>query len=113
GYSVLVVLGWRNAQRSYPVSYEFSRVARVALVAVAFMTLLVEVVPAAGAVGIPARIALVAAFPLALMAVGAFTPGERTRIVALFGQIRAPRRGRRAALEQELEVERESEEAPL
>jgi hypothetical protein len=27
--------------------------------------------------------------------------------------VRAPRRGRRAALEQELEVERESEEAPL
>jgi O-antigen/teichoic acid export membrane protein len=113
GYCVLVVLGWRNAQRSYPVSYDFSRVLRVVTVAVAFMVALVEVVPAAGVVGIPVRVVMVAGFPLALMAVGALTPGERTRIIALFSQVRAPRRGRRAALEQELEAERESEEAPL
>jgi hypothetical protein len=95
------------------VSYDFGRVLRVVAVAAAFMVALVEAVPAAGLVGLPARVVLVAAFPLALMAVGALTPGERTRIVALFKQVRAPRRGRRAALEQELEVERESEEAPL
>ncbi len=52
-------------------------------------------------------------FPLALMAIGVVTPGERKRIAALLRQIRSPRRGRRAALEQELEIERESEEAPL
>ena len=47
------------------------------------------------------------------MAIGVVTPGERKRIAALMRQIRSPRRGRRAALEQELEIERESEEAPL
>ena len=91
GYSVLVVLGWRNAQRSYPVSYDFSRVLRVAAVAAVFMAALVEVVPAVGWVGIPARVALVAAFPLALMAVGVVTPGERKRIAALLA--RSGRRG--------------------
>jgi len=39
------------------------------------MAALVELVPAVGWVGIPARLALVAAFPLALMAVGVVTPG--------------------------------------
>ena len=113
GFSVLVVLGWRNAQRSYPVSYDFSRVLRIVALAALFMVALVEVVPAVGVVGISARVALVAAFPLALMAVGVVTPGERQRIAALLKRIRSPRRGRRAALEQELEIERESEEAPL
>ena len=113
GFSVLVVLGWRNAQRSYPVSYDFSRVLRIVAVAAIFMAVLVEAVPAIGTIGITARVALVAAFPLALMAVGVVTPGERTKIVALAKRIRSPRRGRKADLEQELEVERESEEAPL
>jgi hypothetical protein len=113
GFSVLVVLGWRNAQRSYPVSYDFSRVLRVVATAAIFMVALVEAVPAVGWIGISTRVALVAGFPLALMAVGVVTPGERKRIAALMRQIRSPRRGRRAALEQELEIERESEEAPL
>jgi O-antigen/teichoic acid export membrane protein len=113
GFVVLVVMGWRNAQRSYPVSYDFARVLRVAAVAVAFLVLLVELVPATGWVGIPARIALVAAFPLGLVAVGVVTPGERKRIGALLSQIRRPGSGRRAAEEQELEIERESEEAPV
>jgi hypothetical protein len=34
-------------------------------------------------------------------------------MVALAKRIRSPRRGRQADLEQELEIERESEEAPL
>jgi O-antigen/teichoic acid export membrane protein len=113
GFIVLVILGYRNAQSSYPVAYDFGRVLRVVAVAVVFVVALVEVVPATGAVGITARIALVAAFPLGLMAVGVLTPGERRKMASLLAQIRAPRRGRRAAEEQELEVERESEEAPL
>jgi O-antigen/teichoic acid export membrane protein len=113
GFSVLVVLGWRNAQRSYPVSYDFSRVLRIVATAAVFMVVLVELVPAVGLVGIGTRVLLVALFPLALFAVGVVTRGERSRIVALAKRIRSPRRGRKAALEEELEIERESEEAPL
>jgi len=114
GFIVLVILGYRNAQSSYPVAYDFGRVLRVVAVAVVFVVALVEVVPATGALGITARVALVAVFPLGLMAVGVLTPGERRKMAALFAQIRAPRRGRRAAEEEELEAERESEEtAPL
>jgi O-antigen/teichoic acid export membrane protein len=113
GFAVLVVLGWRNAQRSYPVSYDFGRVLRVVAMAAVFMVVLVELVPPVGLAGIGLRILLVAVFPLALVGVGVVTPGERERIVALAKRIRSPRRGRRADLEQELEIERESEEAPL
>lgn len=95
GFAVLVTLGWRNAQRSYPVSYDFSRVLRIVALAAAFMAVSVELVPATGVIGIPVRVAMVAAFPLALMAIGVFTPGERKRIAALASQIRSPRRGRR------------------
>jgi O-antigen/teichoic acid export membrane protein len=111
GYSVLVVLGWRNAQRSYPVSYDFKRVLRVVALAAIFMTALVEVVPAVGWAGISARVILVAIFPLALVAAGVVTPGERKRIASLLTRIRSPRRGRRAALEEEREAELESEQA--
>jgi hypothetical protein len=78
-----------------------------------FMAVLVELVPPVGVAGIGLRILLVAAFPLSLVAVGVVTPGERSKMIALGKRIRSPRRGREADLEQELEVERESEEAPL
>ena len=113
GFMVLVVMGWRNAQRSYPVSYDFARVLRVAAVAVVFLVVLVELVPAVGWVGVSARIALVAAFPLALMAVGVVTPGERGRIAALLSRMLRPGSGPRAAEELELEIERESEGATV
>lgn len=104
GFAVLVVMGWRNAQRSYPVSYDFSRVLRVVALAAVFMAILVEVVPATGVIGIPARLALVAAFPLGLMAIGVFTPGERKRIAALLTQMRSPRRNRRPPGEPDIEA---------
>jgi O-antigen/teichoic acid export membrane protein len=110
GFLVLVVGGWRNAQSSYPVQYDFGRVLRVVAVAAVFVVALVEVVPATGWVGIPARIVLTAAFPLGLMAVGVVTPGERRQIAATFAQVRAPRKGRRAEEQEELEAERETEE---
>jgi hypothetical protein len=88
-------------------------VLRIVALAAIFMAALVEVVPAVGIAGITARVALVAVFPLALVAAGVVTPGERTKMIALAKRIRSPRRGRKADLEQELEVERESEEAPL
>jgi O-antigen/teichoic acid export membrane protein len=111
GYAVLVVLGWRNAQHSYPVDYDFARVLRVVAVAVVFVVAAVEVVPATGWIGITVRIALSAVFPLGLLAVGALTPGERRRIKALADQVRKPRRGRRAEQAEELEAEQESAQA--
>jgi len=113
GFSVLVVLGWRNAQASYPVSYDFKRVLRVVALAVLFMVVLVELVPPVGIAGIGLRLLLVAIFPLALVVAGVVTPGERTKIIALARRIRSPQRGKKADLEEELEIERESEEAPL
>jgi hypothetical protein len=44
------------------------------------------------------------------MAVGVVTPGERRQIAATFAQVRAPRKGRRAEEQEELEAERETEE---
>ena len=113
GFSVLVVLGWRNAQASYPVSYDFKRVLRIVALAALFMVVLVELVPPIGIAGIGLRVLLVAIFPLALVAAGVVTPGERSKIIALAKRIRSPRKGKQADLEEELEVERESEEAPL
>jgi len=104
GFAVLVTLGWRNAQRSYPVSYDFSRVLRIVALAAVFMAVSVELVPATGVIGIPVRVAMVAAFPLALMAIGVFTPGERTRIAALVNQMRSPRRNRRPPGEPDIEA---------
>jgi len=113
GFSVLVVLGWRNAQASYPVSYDFKRVLRVVALAALFMVVLVELVPPVGIAGIGLRVVLVLIFPLALVGAGVVTPGERTKIIALARRIRSPQRGKKADLEEELEIERESEEAPL
>ena len=63
GYAVLVGLGFANAQAGYPVSHDWPRVFRTTLVAAVFLLLSAEVVPATGWVGIPARIALLAAVP--------------------------------------------------
>ena len=68
--------------------------------------------PATGWVGIPARLALLAAFPLALMLTGVLSPGERRRIGQLLADMRRPRRGKRIDEAVELEVEQE-EEAPV
>jgi O-antigen/teichoic acid export membrane protein len=98
GFAVLVVMGWRNAQRSYPVKYDFSRVLRVAALAAVFMAIEVELVPPTHAVGLVLRVGSVALFPFALMAIGVFTPGERKRMVSLAKQIRSGRPGRRATV---------------
>ena len=95
------------------MSHEWGRVIRTAGVATVFLLLSAEVVPATGWVGIPARIALLAAFPLALVLTGVLSPGERRRIGRLLADMRRPRRGKRIAEAEELEIEQESEEAPV
>ena len=94
GYAALAGLGFANAQAGYPVSHDWRRVFRTALVAAVFLLLSAEVVPATGWVGIPARIALLALFPLALVAAGVLNPGERRRIAQLFADMRRPREGK-------------------
>jgi hypothetical protein len=85
---------------------------RIAGVAAAFLLLSAEVVPATGWVGIPARIALLLAFPFTLVVTGVFSRGERRRIAQMFADMRRPRKGKRVDEAVELEVEQE-EEAPV
>ncbi len=83
GYALLVVLGWWNAQQSYPVSYDWSRVLRVVAVTSGYVALSLWAVPESGAVPILLRLALIASFPAGLLAVGALTPSDRRRLAGL------------------------------
>jgi O-antigen/teichoic acid export membrane protein len=112
GYTALAGFGFANAQAGYPVSHDWSRVFRIAGVAAAFLVVSAQLVPATGWVGIPVRLALLLAFPLALMVTGGLHRGERHRIGQLFADVRRPRKGKRVAEAVELEVEQE-EEAPV
>jgi O-antigen/teichoic acid export membrane protein len=108
GYMVLVYLGWRNAQRSYPVQYEWSRVIRVGAVTVAVLLASVLVVPPTGAEGLSIRIALGALFPLFLIGVGVLSRGElriiRARISTM-GKRRTPEAVTAAEEEEAVEEE--------
>ena len=79
GYAALLVMGWANAQRSYPVPYDWWRVAKVAAVVAAFLAVSEWVVPAKGLGVVALRLLLAAVFPLALLAVGGLTRGEVRR----------------------------------
>lgn len=108
GYVLLVYLGWLNSQRSYPVAYEWGRVIRIALLVSAILVASVWWIPATGAAGYAIRGALAVAFPLGLILVGAFSPGEqrliRARLRAM-GLRRSPTAV--AAAEQQEAVEEE------
>ena len=92
GYGVLVLLGWWNAQSGFPVPYDWGRVVRIWLAAAGLVALSVWVVPETGWVGITARVLLVAAFPVALLAVGAVSFRDLARFESLFARIRQGRR---------------------
>ncbi|HEX5526712.1 MAG TPA: lipopolysaccharide biosynthesis protein [Solirubrobacterales bacterium] len=83
--SYLVVLGlmYGFTQRLFPVPYEWGRLLRV----VATVAILVGagelLVPTAGAAGLLIRLALFAAYPMALLASGFFTAGERRWLARL------------------------------
>ena len=108
GYVVLVYLGWRNAQHSYPVEYEWSRVIRTAGVAVVFIALSMLVIPATGWVGVPLRILLGVIFPLGLLAVGVVQRGEVGRVRDMVKSM-ARRRSKQAVIEAEEEEAVEEE----
>jgi O-antigen/teichoic acid export membrane protein len=79
GYALLVVLQWLNGRRSFPVPYEWPRVARVAAVTFAAVALSVWALPDAGWAGILLRVAVLAAYPLALVAAGVLSRAEVAR----------------------------------
>ena len=109
GYVVLVYLGWRNAQHSYPVDYEWSRVIRTALVTAVFIALSMLVDPRhrlGGRSRCGSRSGLL--FPIGLIAVGVVHRGEVGRVrdmVAAMGR----RRTKAAVLEAEEEEAVEEE----
>jgi O-antigen/teichoic acid export membrane protein len=77
--SYLVVLGlmlWFT-QRLFPVPYEWGRLLRVVLTVTALVGIGELVAPTSGADGLLIRVALFAAYPLALFATGFFTSDER------------------------------------
>jgi O-antigen/teichoic acid export membrane protein len=82
-YLVVLALMYVFTRRLFPVPYEWGRLLRV----VATVAVLVGVgellVPTSGAFGLLVRIALVAAYPLVLLAIGFFTPGERRLLARL------------------------------
>jgi O-antigen/teichoic acid export membrane protein len=83
GYGVVLWLQWLNAQSSYPVPYDWNRVARVAAVTAGFFALSFWVIPEVGAVGIILRLIAAASFPLGLVIVGAVRMSDVRRGRAL------------------------------
>jgi len=86
--SYLVVLGlmYVFTQRLFPVPYEWGRLARVVLVSAALVGGAESLLPTAGAGGFLLRTVFWFAYPVALLACGFFTAGERRRM----GELRHP-----------------------
>jgi O-antigen/teichoic acid export membrane protein len=82
-YLVVLALMYGFTQRLFPVPYEWGRLARIVLVSGGLVAAGELLLPTAGFVGLVARIALWLAYPLALLAVGFFTSGERSWLVRM------------------------------
>ncbi len=93
GYGLLLLMGWLNAQRSYPVPYDWWRVGKVAGMVAAFMAVSEWVLPATGIATVVVRLLLAAVFPLALLAVGGLNRGEVRRGLRMISN-RLPRQFR-------------------
>jgi O-antigen/teichoic acid export membrane protein len=84
GFGLLAVLQWLNARRHYPIAYEWSRIGRVAGFTVAIIALSIWAVPETGAAGIALRIALVALYPVGLIALRVLSRGDMRRAASLW-----------------------------
>ncbi len=82
-YVVVLALMYVFTQRLFPVPYQWGRLARVVLTAAALVGAGELLMPTSGALGLLGRVALFAAYPLALFASGFFTPGERVWLARL------------------------------
>jgi O-antigen/teichoic acid export membrane protein len=86
-YLVVLALMYGFTQRLFPVPYEWGRLMRVLLVSAALVAAGELLLPTDGLLGLLARTALWLTYPLALLAIGFFTPGER----AWLSRLRHPR----------------------
>ena len=82
-YLVVLALMYGFTQRLFPVPYEWGRLARVVLVSAVLVGAGELLLPTAGFAGLLPRTALWLAYPLALLATGFFTPGERSWLARL------------------------------
>jgi O-antigen/teichoic acid export membrane protein len=82
-YVVVLALMYGFTQRLFPVPYEWGRLARVVLTSAVLVGVGELLLPTAGFAGLLGRIALLAAYPLVLLATGFFTPAERAWLSSL------------------------------
>jgi O-antigen/teichoic acid export membrane protein len=82
-YLVVLALMYGFTQRLFPVPYEWGRLVRVVLVSAVLVGAGELLVPTAGFAGLLGRAALLALYPLALLASGFFTPAERRWLAGL------------------------------
>jgi len=116
--SYMVVLGMMYVftQRLFPVPYEWGRLLRVVLTVAVLVGAAELLVPTSGALGLLLRIALFAAYPLALFATGFFSDEERGWIArlrpgALLADLRAAEPAVDGRIPEVYEVERMDEDA--
>jgi O-antigen/teichoic acid export membrane protein len=83
-YLVVVVLMYAFTQRLFPVPYEWARLARVLFAAAGLIALGDLLLPTDGLDGLLSRTALLAAYPLILLASGFFTAEERGWLARLY-----------------------------
>jgi O-antigen/teichoic acid export membrane protein len=82
-YLVVLVLMYVFTQRLFPVPYEWSRLARIVLVAAALIGIGELAMPTQGAVGLLGRVALVLCYPALLLLSGFFSESERRWLALL------------------------------
>jgi O-antigen/teichoic acid export membrane protein len=82
-YVVVLALMYGFTQRLFPVPYQWGRLGRVVLTSAVLVGVGEVLMPTSGAAGLLGRAALFAAYPLALLASGFFTPGERVWLARL------------------------------
>jgi O-antigen/teichoic acid export membrane protein len=82
-YLVVLALMYGFTQRLFPVPYEWGRLARIVGVSSAIVLLGELLLPTEGFLGLLARAALWLTYPLALLATGFFSSGERRWLAGL------------------------------
>jgi O-antigen/teichoic acid export membrane protein len=82
-YVVVLALMYGFTQRLFPVPYQWGRLGRVVLTSSVLVAAGELLLPTSGLAGLLGRAALFAAYPLALLASGFFTPGERVWLARL------------------------------
>jgi len=82
-YLVVLALMYVFTQRLFPVPYEWGRLARVVGISTGLVLLGELLLPTAGFAGLLGRTAIWLLYPLALLATGFFSPGERRWLAQL------------------------------